>query len=170
MKKLTRPCRALLVLGISLWLAGGCAPRRSTPRVAAPAPARVPGEASQSRTGVQPPSGKWILEQYTDLPIPKGYKLKAEDSFVFMQGTLRSVDLKYEGDRSEQALVRFYQESMPTHGWQFLRMTGVKMKTLTYVKGIELCEIIIMLHKPRRGESGEEARPLTHLHIKMNPY
>jgi len=119
------------------------------------------------------PSAQWVLEKYSDLPIPKGYMLQANESFVFMQGALRSADLTYKGYLEVADLIRFYQEAMPTYGWRFLRLTGVRMKTITFVKGDELCEIIIMVHKPE-SESGTThadgaLEPVTtHLHIKLN--
>ena len=60
---------------------------------------------------------------------------------------------------------------MPTSDWRFVRMTGVKMKTLTYLKDDELCEIILETHAPHeehQQEWKEQEERLTHLHIKLH--
>ncbi len=133
---------------------------------------------------VTPPSADWIRGQFTDLPVPDGFTLVADESFVFVQGSVRSADLNYTGDRTVSELIGFYQESMSTSGWRFLRMTGVRMKTLSYLKGDEICEIIMEVHAPhdehaelQHWESQHEEvqfererESLTHLHIKLNAY
>ncbi|MFV1981085.1 MAG: hypothetical protein ACC655_08030 [Rhodothermia bacterium] len=106
------------------------------------------------------------------MPIPRGYEYKPDASFVFAQEGMRSADLRYEGELAVEELIRFYQESMPMNGWKFLRLTGVRMKTITFTKNGEMCEIIIMSVQPRRVEDDEwlpSPRVSTHLHIKVNP-
>ena len=125
-----------------------------------------------------PPSADWIQGRFTDLPIPRNFTLMADESFVFVQGSLRSADLNYTGTRTPSDMIRFYQESMPTNGWRFIRMTGVKMKTLSYLKGEEICEIIIERHAPHTEHEVEYESPysdqkedtVTHLHIKLSTY
>ncbi len=118
-------------------------------------------------------SALWISEQYTDLPIPKDFRFEADESFVFVQGTQRRADLNYEGTLTAREVIQFYQETMPTHGWQFLRMSGVRMKTLTYVKGDEMVEIIVESHGPHheptdQHEHEQERQSITHLHIQLS--
>ncbi len=134
---------------------------------------------------VSAPSADWLEARFTDLPIPRDFTLLADESFVFLQGSLRSADLQYAGGETVSQLIRFYQESMPANGWRFVRMTGVRMKTLSYLKGNEICEIIIERHplgekheaeRERMGARGQEGRwgldrgrdKLTHLHIQLN--
>ncbi len=148
-------------------LIGGCATSRTEPAVVqAPLATRAP----RVQTWPMRPaaSAKWIAEQYTDLPIPKGFKFEPDKSFVFTQGSLRRADLNYEGVMTSRDVIRFYQDSMPTSGWQFLRLTGVRMKTLTFVKGNEMVEIIVEWHAPRAEHDAGQER-MTRLHIKLNP-
>lgn len=164
--------RALALAGAAGFggLMAGCAALRPEPTVAQPLPATV-GEVGTRMGPVMPaPSAQWIVQQYTDLPIPKDFRLVPNESFVFIQGTIRKADLNYEGALPVPDLIRFYQESMPTSGWQFLRMTGVRMKTLTYVKGHEVVEIIIESHAPHLepgDEHEEQPQGVTHLHIQL---
>lgn len=131
-----------------------------------PAPAQpFPGPMMSS------PSAQWIAEQYTDLPIPKGFGLLADQSFVFIQGKQRKADLSYVGAMPVRDLIRFYQESMAANRWQFLQLTGVRMKTLTYVKGDEIVQIVIQARPPpheHRPEAEGERQFATHLYIQLD--
>ncbi len=112
------------------------------------------------------PSAQWVVEKYTDLPIPTGFAFISNKSFVFMQGALRSADLTYDGSMSSSKLIRFYQDSMPANGWKLIRITGMMMKSMTFVKGGERCEITI--HTRTNDENPQLVH--TRLHIKLNPY
>jgi len=169
----------VVFVGMSLGLISGCAFRQysappqepaatttqqpSTPTTAAP---RADSTVPPRYVMAPAPSAQWISEKYTDLPIPAAFNFNSNKSFVFMQGALRSADLTYDGSMSTPKLIRFYQDSMPANGWQLLRLTGMKMKTMTFLKGGERCEITI------HSRINEENPRLSHtrLHIKLNPY
>ena len=66
---------------------------------------------------------------------------------------------------------------MPANGWRFVRLTGLRMKTLSYVKGDEVCQIIIERHDRGEGRhtqrenreewwAGGEGEAATHLHVR----
>ncbi len=163
--------------GMSLGLFSGCAFRQYSAPAQQPATTTTPQPSTTAAPGagaIAPPrhvmapapSAQWILEKYTDLPIPAAFNFNSNKSFVFMQGALRSADLTYDGNMPTPKLIRFFQESMPTSGWQFVRLTGMMMKTMTFVKGDERCEITI--HSRINDENQE--RTDTRLHIKLNPY
>ncbi len=167
----------VVFMGMSLGLFSGCAFRQysdSTQQTAATATQKSAATSSPKAETITPPrnvmapapSAQWILEKYTDLPIPAAFNFNSNKSFVFMQGALRSADLTYDGSMSTPKLIRFYQDSMPANGWQLLRLTGMKMKTMTFLKGGERCEITI------HSRINEENPRLVHtrLHIKLNPY
>lgn len=167
MKLFSRHALALSGAAGLFALIGGCATPRTESAVAPATPAmREP--RVQTRSMMPAPSAKWIAEQYTDLPIPKGFRFQPNKSFVFMQGSLRRADLNYEGAMTSRDVLRFFQDSMPTSGWQFLRLTGVRMKTLTFVKGNEMVEIIIASHE-MHAEHDPGQEPMSSLHIKLNP-
>lgn len=166
-KRGTRHCLIVAISGMCLWIASSCATRQPTSP-----PARLPAPSSQ-QTVERASSGQWVLNQYADLPVPRGYEYKPDQSFVFAQEGLRTADLRYEGDLPVEELIRFYQDSMPTSGWKFLRLTGMRMKTITFTKDGEMCEIIIMSVQPQRVEDSDwqsSPRVSTHLHIKVNPF
>lgn len=164
-------CRDALALAGAVGFAGlvvGCARPRLEPTVAQPAP--LPEAHARMGPTMQAPSAQWIAKQYRDLPVPEDFRLLSDESFVFIQGAVRKADLNYEGALPVRDVIRFYQESMPISGWQFLRMTGVTMKTLTYFKGNEMVEIVIETHAPHDEHTNEpehEQQFLTHLHIQL---
>ena len=172
MKRFTNRAAALAPMAGLCGLMVGCAVEAVQSPVAYVSP---PGssDAASSRFSMMPaPSAQWISQQYTDVPIPKSFRLEPDESFVFMQGTQRRADLSYEGSLPAQDVMQFYQETMPAHGWQFLRMAGVRMKTLTYIKGDEMIEIIVERHDPHAEPTHERAHEMeeqsvTHLHIQL---
>jgi len=56
---------------------------------------------------------------------------------------------------------------MPANGWQLVRITGMMMKSMTFVKGDERCEITI---HTRVADDNNSNLVHTRLHIKLNPY
>lgn len=148
----------------------GCAFRQpATTTAQTPVSTAPPAKTSAPpRSAMAPaPSAQWILEKYTDLPIPASFIFNSNKSFVFMQGALRSADLTYDGSMSSSKLIRFYQDSMPANGWQLVRITGMMMKSMTFVKGDERCEITI---HTRVADDNNSNLVHTRLHIKLNPY
>ncbi len=178
---------AVLVIAFaSAALSSGCAMRPAQPSPVARPPAQAsPRPVSRAQATVNPPSVEWLQKgAFADLPVPPGFELESDESFVFLQGSIRSADLNYIGDGPISELIRFYQDEMPPFWWQFVRLTGIDMKTLTYSNGIEICEIILERHSehsPAAHTSGTEERHQavsagpedtpklqTHLHIKLH--
>ncbi len=178
---------AVLVIAFaSAALSSGCAMRPAQPSPVARPPAQAsPRPVSRAQATVNPPSVEWLQKgAFADLPVPPGFELESDESFVFLQGSIRSADLNYIGDATISELIRFYQNEMPPFGWQFVRLTGVDMKTLSYSNGIEICEIILERHsehppaahassteeRHQAVSAGPEDTPKlqTHLHIKLH--
>ena len=167
-------------------LSSGCAIRSTQPSPVARPPAQAsPRPVPRAQATVNPPSVEWLQEgAFADLPVPPGFELKSDESFVFLQGSMRSADLNYVGEGAVSELIRFYQDEMPPLGWHFVRLTGINMKTLSYSNGIEICEIIFERHSERslvphasgteEWDQGVSAGPddtpklQTHLHIKLH--
>jgi len=169
-------CVAVFLL--SLYAVAGCAQSLQAPAYRSPQPAPISQAAtSRAATAVdsapaRAPGGQWESDRYTDLPIPRNYDFNSDESFIFEQEGMRNADLKYAGPMSIEDIIRFYRDGMPSNGWQFVRMSGVRMKTITFTKGGEMCEIIIMSMGPSEIEQGNDWQtpPQTHLHIKLNAY
>ena len=157
---------------------------RPSPVAHAPTQAS-PRPVARVQATANPPSNEWLQRgAFADLPVPPGFELESDESFVFLQGSIRSADLNYVGDAPVSELIRFYQDEMPPLGWHFVRLTGINMKTLSYSNGIEICEIIFERHSERslvphasgteEWDQGVSAGPddtpklQTHLHIKLH--
>ena len=130
-------------------------------------------------------SDEWLQgSAFADLPIPPNFELMSDESYVFLQGSIRSADLNYIGNAIVSDVIRFYQKEMPPLGWYFVRFTGINMKTLSYSNGVEICEIILERHSEHSSapdasgteewHDGVSAGPddtpklQTHLHIKLH--
>ncbi len=178
---------AVLVIALAVGvLSSGCAMRSAQPSPVARPPAEAtPRPVPRAQATVNPPSVEWLQKgTFADLPVPPGFELESDESFVFLQGEMRSADLNYVGEGAVSEVIRFYQDEMPPFGWHFVRLTGVDMKTLSYSKGTEICEIILERHSehsPAAHTSGTEERLeavsegpedtpefQTHLHIKLH--
>lgn len=185
----------LAAVGVSLVVISGCASPggvRSTYNTQSPAgpaatPSAAPGSVQSVAAGTSRASSpEWAQERFEDVPVPPGFSLDQDSSFTFVQGPLRQADLRYAGSESVARVIRFYQETMPNSGWSFLRLTGVQMKTITYLKNDEVCEVIVESHDeshsephsegiehvegrdPRSPEwQDSEGETVTHLHIKV---
>jgi len=159
----------VVLVSLSLGLISGCSfwqPTKTTAQQSPATSASTRTAAAPRNTMAPAPSAQWVVEKYTDLPIPTNFDFISNKSFVFMQGTLRSADLTYDGSMSSSKLIRFYQDSMPANGWKLIRITGMMMKSMTFVKGRERCEITI--HTRTNDENPQLVH--TRLHIKLNPY
>ncbi len=149
----------LAAVGVSLVALSGCTSSggaRSSyaqpPAVPAAAPSAAPGSVQPvAAASSRATSPEWAQGRFEDVPVPPGFSLDQNSSFTFVQGSLRQADLRYAGSEPVARVVRFYQETMPNSGWTFLRLTGVQMKTITYLKNDEVCEVIV--------ESHDESRP-----------
>lgn len=156
MKRSTRHRLAFAIATIGLWIAAGCTnwqpppPAQPLPTATQPRPAPVVKSAAEST-----PLDLWASDHYTDLPVSDGYEYISSESFVFAQEGIRSADLRYEGEQTVEELIRFFQESLPANGWRFLRLTGMRMKTVTFTKQGEMCEIIVMSTQPGPVDDNE---------------
>ena len=174
---------AVLVIAFALVaLSSGCAMRPAQPAPVGYPPAQAPSrQVSGAQATTNPPSNEWLREgAFADLPVPPSFELEPDESFVFLQGSIRSADLNYVGEGAISEVIRFYQDEMPPLGWHFVRLTGINMKTLSFSNGIEICEIILERHSEQHASGDEEwhqgvsAGPedtqkfQTHLHIKLH--
>lgn len=169
MERRTGVYLTVVFVGLSLGLSSSCSfwqPTETAAQQSPTTPASTRTAAAPKNIMASAPSAQWVVEKYTDLPIPTGFDFISNKSFVFMQGTLRSADLTYDGSTSSSKLIRFYQDSMPANGWKLIRITGMMMKSMTFVKGGERCEITIHM----RTNDKDPQLVHTRLHIKLNPY
>ena len=121
-------------------LSSGCAMRPAQPAPLGYPPAQSPSrQVSGAQATTNPRSNQWLQEgAFADLPVPPSFELEPDESFVFLQGSIRSADLNYVGEGAVSEVIRFYQDEMPPLGWHFVRLTGINMKTLSAVTRVHL--------------------------------
>lgn len=86
----------------------------------------------------------WDGSQFGDVPLPRDFHILFDQSFTHSgEAGLRIADLHYVGEARPEDVVRFFQEEMPAHGWEFERLCGVESKMLTYAKNEENLEVMV---------------------------
>jgi hypothetical protein len=95
------------------------------------------------------PEGQTLLEpqailKFGDIPVPVGFKLLAQDSYVFESSGVRVGVLKYQGKVQADAVVTFYKEQMPMYNWQFLNAIEYGERLLNFERENETCIIRLL--------------------------
>lgn len=81
--------------------------------------------------------------RFEDLPVPVGFKLIKEGSFIFQTEGARVALLKYSGWAKEQKLVEFYKAKMPIYGWRLLNAVEYGRSVLNFERGGQTCIVTI---------------------------
>ena len=83
------------------------------------------------------------LLRFNDVPVPAGYKVLNSESFAFQNDAIRVALLKYVGSRTQDQVVLFYKEQMPTYNWSPINIIEYERRMLNYEKGSESCIITV---------------------------
>ncbi|MBL7085195.1 MAG: hypothetical protein ISS43_03700 [Candidatus Omnitrophica bacterium] len=81
--------------------------------------------------------------RFSDLPVPLGFKLIEDKSFVFQTEDARVALLKYSGRAKIQDLVDFHKEQMLLYNWELLNIVEYGKSILNFQRGSESCIISI---------------------------
>ena len=81
--------------------------------------------------------------RFHDLPVPTGFKLIQNKSFVFQTEGTRVALLKYSGRAKLQDLVDFYKEQMLLCNWELLNVVEYDRSVLNFERGGQTCIITI---------------------------
>jgi hypothetical protein len=81
--------------------------------------------------------------KFTDLPIPIGFKMLAEDSYSFESSGMRVGLLRYKGKATLEQVVNFYKEQMPMYSWALLNITEYGDCIMNFERESESCIISI---------------------------
>jgi len=74
------------------------------------------------------------VSRFADIPVPAGFKLDTEKSFVFENPSMRAGVLIYTGSGKLTPLSAFYRENMPLNGWKFVSGFEMKEAVLNFQK------------------------------------
>ena len=116
------PILAGLALAGLLVLVLGCGPQKE------PAAASAPS----------------LNPRLADVPVPAGFKFKANQSSDRTTGEIRIVRHQYEGDATLRQVAEFYKREMPGLGWTLKEenLTGGRQRLL-FEKSNETCHISV---------------------------
>ncbi|MBU4141215.1 MAG: hypothetical protein KKA80_04905 [Candidatus Omnitrophica bacterium] len=81
--------------------------------------------------------------RFHDLPVPRGFKLIQNKSFVFQTEGTRVALLKYSGRSKLQDLVEFYKEQMLFYNWELLNVVEYGKSVLNFERAGQSCIITI---------------------------
>jgi hypothetical protein len=90
------------------------------------------------------------LLRFNDIPVPAGFMVFDKESFAFQNDSARVALLKYIGPKSQDQVVQFFKEQMPTYNWNPINIIEYERRILNYEKGTETCIVTI---EPRGGKS-----------------
>ncbi len=83
------------------------------------------------------------LLKFDDVPVPRGFKLLANESFAFHTEETRVGLLKYAGSPTADAVVLFYKEQMAQLGWTLLNVVEYGRRILNFDKIDQTCIITV---------------------------
>ncbi|MGD9014784.1 MAG: hypothetical protein PVI33_02010 [Candidatus Omnitrophota bacterium] len=84
--------------------------------------------------------------KFHDVPIPVGFKILPEKSFILESVGMRAGVLRYTGKANIENVVNFYKKQMPVYNWALLNVLEYGERMLNYERDNEGCVINI---KPR---------------------
>lgn len=90
----------------------------------------------------QPLESAKILK-FEDVPVPQGFKLLSNESFIFETDTTRVGLLKYSGGPSADQVVSFYKEQMIQYGWSMINVVEYGRRILNFEREDQSCVITV---------------------------
>lgn len=116
--------KAMVLLVLSTFIISGCALMNKK-------------EISTSPGLLEPQS----IVKFSDLPVPAGFKLLAQDSYSFESSGVRVAVLKYRGKAKAEQVISFYKEQMPMYNWNLLNIVEYGERMLNFDNDSETCVI-----------------------------
>ncbi|MCM8765896.1 MAG: hypothetical protein NC920_03515 [Candidatus Omnitrophica bacterium] len=95
------------------------------------------------KTSPDKPLESASLLKFSDVPVPQGFRLIANESFIFQNENGRVGLLRYAGSPTADQAVNFYRQQMPVNGWFLLNVIEYGRRVLNFEKGEETCIITI---------------------------
>ena len=83
------------------------------------------------------------LLKFQDVPVPTGFKIIPDESFIFDNDITRLGLLKYSGRANGSTIVRFYRDQMPLYNWRFVNLIEFGTRIINFDRDDQTCTIII---------------------------
>jgi hypothetical protein len=81
------------------------------------------------------------LTKFSDIPIPVGFKLLSQDTYVFESAGMRVGVLKYHGKADPNRVLDFYKEQMQMYNWNLLNVVEYGQLLMNFDRENETCII-----------------------------
>jgi hypothetical protein len=81
--------------------------------------------------------------RFSDVPVPVGFKLISDRSFILESGGVRAGVLRYTGKANIEDVIRFYKRQMPIYNWALLNVLEYGEHMLNFERENESCLITI---------------------------
>jgi hypothetical protein len=79
--------------------------------------------------------------RFSDIPVPAGFNLIAQQSYSFENAGVRVALLKYKGRGTLDQVLNFYKEQMPLSKWNLLNISEFGQRMLNFERETETCII-----------------------------
>jgi hypothetical protein len=79
--------------------------------------------------------------RFSDIPVPGGFNMIAQQSYSFENGGVRVALLKYKGKGTLDQVLNFYKEQMPLSRWNLLNISEFGQRLLNFERENETCII-----------------------------
>ncbi|UCB57414.1 MAG: hypothetical protein JSV30_02195 [Candidatus Omnitrophota bacterium] len=81
--------------------------------------------------------------RFHDVPVPAGFKLEQDKSFIFQAEGTRVALMKYAGRAKTQELINFYKEQMALYNWNLLNVVEYGRSVLNFEREEQSCIVTI---------------------------
>jgi hypothetical protein len=81
--------------------------------------------------------------RFSDIPIPAGFNLIAQQSFSFENDGMRVALLKYKGRGTPDQVMSFYKQQMALSRWNLLNVSEFGQRMLNFEREGETCIITV---------------------------
>lgn len=83
------------------------------------------------------------LLKFSDVPVPSGFRIVSEESYVFQSSNFRAGLLKYAGKATGDQISVFFKEQMPIYNWHTINIVEYGKRILNFDKDLETCIVTI---------------------------
>ena len=100
--------------------------------------------ASKKDKVISGPLEPQVLSRFSDIPVPVGFKLLAQDSYTFESGGIRAGVLKYRGKANVEQVLNFYKDQMLMYNWNLLNVIEYGERLMNFERESETCIISLL--------------------------
>ena len=81
--------------------------------------------------------------KFDDVPVPSGFKIIREDSFIFQDSSVRIGLIKYAGRPNAEDLVNFYKDQMPLYNWNLINIVEYGRAVINFEREGQTCIVTV---------------------------